>query len=187
MSQSTPPNREPLIPLEYREPVRDGPKRIVDSPGKLVAFVVGSLVLVFVLASIALLALLSNKSGGPESPRARCSSNLKNIAGACVTYSNTHNGAYPADFANMMASSGMTSSFFICPDSNDTPATGTPAQQAAALTPGGGHLSYVWLGKGVTSDSPTDTVLVYEPLSNHQQKGMNVLFNDYSVRWLSAA
>ena len=51
-----------------------------------------------------------------------------------------------------------------------------------------GHVSYIYLGKGLSAESATEgTVLLYEPLSNHTGDGMNVLFADFHVEWLTAA
>ena len=119
-------------------------------------------------------------------PRGKCSSNLKCIAAACIVYANTHQGHYPGSMAELLSSSGMTSAVVICPSSSDAPAAGTQAQQISAFSLPG-HCSYIYLGKGLTSDSPSETVLAYEPLSNHGNSGMNVLFNDYHVQWMAAA
>lgn len=41
--------------------------------------------------------------------------------------------------------------------------------------------SYVYLGKGLTTDCPPETVILYEPLSNHERGGINVLRADGKV------
>jgi prepilin-type processing-associated H-X9-DG protein len=75
----------------------------------------------------------------------------------------------------------------ICPSSNDTPAAIGPTTRATvANINAGGHLSYIYLAKGMTNTQKADTILVYEPLSNHQNNGMNVLFGDLHVDWIAA-
>jgi hypothetical protein len=110
---------------------------------------------------------------------------MRNIAAGCISYANTHNGNYPASMEELLTSTETQSQVFVCPASKDLPAEGTPQQQAAAFS-AGGHLSYIYLGKGLNSNTPADTVIAYEPLSNHKT-GINVLFNDYHVTWLNAA
>jgi prepilin-type processing-associated H-X9-DG protein len=61
----------------------------------------------------------------------------------------------------------------------------TPAVQAGLkdLTDGG-HLSYIYVGAGLTKNSPVDAVVLYEPMSNHKNTGSNVLFADGHVEFL---
>src|SRR5205085_4834411 len=64
----------------------------------------------------------------------------------------------------------------------DKPAAGTtPAQQAANLSDGkGNHISYVYLGKGLSFGSPKQ-LLAYEALDHHDGAGVNALFTDGTV------
>ena len=103
-------------------------------------------------------------------------------------YAKDHGGTFPADLGTLFREQDLTPSVFICPSSNDVAPIG-PTKQAVAtnlLTPG--HNSYVYLGKGLTETAATgDIVILYEPLSNHANNGMNVLFGDGHVEWLTAA
>ena len=50
-----------------------------------------------------------------------------------------------------------------------------------------GHLSYIYLGKEMnTKTISPDTIVAYEPLSNHGD-GSNVLFGDGHVEFVSPA
>lgn len=74
----------------------------------------------------------------------------------------------------------------VCPSTGDTPAPGaTPTLQAAALDQPG-HQSYVYVAKGLTASSPGNTVLVYEPASNHGEIA-HVLFLDGLIVPISAS
>jgi prepilin-type processing-associated H-X9-DG protein len=51
-----------------------------------------------------------------------------------------------------------------------------------------GHCSYIYLGKGLNDRTvAADTVVLYEPLTNHQGDGMHVLFGDFHVEWVPAS
>ena len=79
---------------------------------------------------------------------------------------------------------------FVCPQSGDTPARGATTQEVAAeianspnpegLTNGSkgkGHVSYIYLGRGMTREPPPSAVILYERLENHEE-GINVYFGD---------
>jgi hypothetical protein len=103
-------------------------------------------------------------------------------------YANDHGGQFPDTFMTEFENVELLPRVFVCPSSNDLPASGPTTQATAAnlLTPG--HLSYVDLGRGLNDKSASpDIVLAYEPLSNHNNYGMNALFGDLRVEWLSAA
>ena len=81
----------------------------------------------------------------------------------------------------------LTPDAFICPNTNHTPAALGPTTQASAANiHSGGHLSYIYLGKGFTSSVAPNVILAYEPLSNHGS-GMNVLFGDGHVEFFHTA
>ena len=45
--------------------------------------------------------------------------------------------------------------------------------------------SYIYLGKGMNARTVSaDTVVAYEPLSNHENDGSNVLFGDGRVKFI---
>ena len=48
---------------------------------------------------------------------------------------------------------------------------------------GGGHLSYVYVGKGMNNAAGAAVVVAYEPVSNHGT-GSNFLFGDGSARFI---
>jgi predicted Zn finger-like uncharacterized protein/prepilin-type processing-associated H-X9-DG protein len=114
--------------------------------------------------------------------RVKCASNMRQIGQALLLYANDNQGQFPPKLADLLLAGNITPSVFVCPDSNDTPSPGaTPAAQAAALS-SGGHESYVYIPNLSTSAS-ADTIVLYEPLSDHNGAGMNVLFGDGHVEF----
>jgi prepilin-type processing-associated H-X9-DG protein len=70
----------------------------------------------------------------------------------------------------------------VCPSSKDTASTGATTQAIVVDLKASGHLSYIYIGKGLSDKTVTsDTVVLYEPLADHGEMGMNVLFGDGHV------
>jgi prepilin-type processing-associated H-X9-DG protein len=120
--------------------------------------------------------------------RVKCASNMRQIGQAILLYSNDNRAAYPETLDQLLATQDITSDVFICPTSNDTAAmpNGSKPQQVVALH-APGHLSYVYVGKGLTNQSSADAIVLYENPTNHDPKdGMNFLWADGHVSWESA-
>lgn len=100
-------------------------------------------------------------------PRAICASNLRQIGQAMLLYANENKGVYPRRMEDLLLTQNITSDVFTCPDSGDIKATGPNARAVATALTTGGHLSYLYLGRGLRRDAPADTVLACEWLSNH--------------------
>ncbi|MDB5321452.1 MAG: hypothetical protein JWN40_3083 [Phycisphaerales bacterium] len=122
--------------------------------------------------------------------RYRCEDNLRRIAGHLEIYASSHGNRYPDRFEELLEANafldGLPSDTFVTPFSLDTPATGATTREVAAQLSSGGHNSYIYLGKGLTSPCPPNTVLVYEPLSKHARNinGIHVLYDGQPVAFL---
>jgi hypothetical protein len=118
--------------------------------------------------------------------RGRCSSNLRSIGQAVQMYANENRGNFPPDFATLLLTQDLTSEIYVCFATNDTRATGPTTQAIADQLSAGGHVSYVYVGRGLTLKSPADAVVAYEPAANHGKAGC-VLYADGHVNWVKAA
>jgi hypothetical protein len=123
--------------------------------------------------------------------RYRCEDNLRRIAAHLEIYAASHANRYPGQFEELLQPNaffdGLASDTFVTPFSSDTPAIApTTREVAAQLSSGGGHCSYIYIGKGLTTPCPPNTVLVYEPLSKHAGniKGIHVLYDGQPVAFL---
>ena len=139
--------------------------------------------------SLAGFSLLERPRSRPTANRAKCASNLRQIGQAAYLYANENGGRLPDDFATMIMTEDIVSACFVCPSTNDTPAIPAATTQATAVNlQAPGHCSYIYLGKDWMQDELTaDVVLAYEPLSDHQNNGMNVLYGDGHVDFESLA
>ena len=114
--------------------------------------------------------------------RVKCASNMRQIGLALLQYANDHHGQYPPRLEELILDGNINSNVFVCPDSIDTPAPGsTPQAQAAALS-SGGHESYIYV-PNLNSSVSAETIVLYEPLSDHAGQGMNILFGDGHVEF----
>jgi prepilin-type processing-associated H-X9-DG protein len=112
--------------------------------------------------------------------RGRCLSNLHQIGLGILLYNQDYKGAFPDSLITLAANEQLAPSVFICPSSNDTPATSS----AGMSTPG--HLSFIYLGKGLTDKTVLpNQVIAYEPLANHGD-GIDVLFGDGHAEFIDA-
>jgi hypothetical protein len=126
---------------------------------------------VAVWAAIAVLLLLmiwpTRRQSHDHPPELRCRSNLRQIGMGVMMYANENNGSFPDDFETIVLTQEMTSDVFVCAASNDTSAVGPTTRAVAAQLSAGGHLSYVYTGKALTSESPANAVVAYERPGNH--------------------
>lgn len=151
------------------------------------AAIFGCLVLLLAVATSLLLPSLCRSRESAN--RVKCASNLRQFGAAMETYAKAHGGRFPPDFETLARDSDIAAPAFVCPSSNDIPATiDKPADWAAALKPDSHELSYVYVAGGLrTADVAEKTILVYENPSNHLDSGMNVLYGDYHVEWVPKA
>ena len=126
------------------------------------------------------------KQHGEVRNRIICPNNLRTIGQALTLYANNHDHKYPGDLSALLGED-FSSSFLVCPSTNDEPAIGATTQAVLADFATPNHCSYIYLGKGLSQPLPSDRVMALESLKNHQEKGMNVLFGDMHVEWLDKA
>jgi prepilin-type processing-associated H-X9-DG protein len=120
-------------------------------------------------------------------PRVKSASNLRQIGQGILLYCNDHGGAFPDTFQAILLDGDITSDVFVSPMGSDTRAVDPTMQATADQLTEGGHLSYVYLGRGLTTKTVTDdTIVAYEKLSIAGY-GANVLFGDGHVEWRDAA
>jgi prepilin-type processing-associated H-X9-DG protein len=119
--------------------------------------------------------------------RGACASNLRKIGAALERYTLDNGGRFPESLATLMVVERLEPELFLCPQGEQTAARGqTPQARAEKLT-FGRHLSYAYLGRGLSRRSGAGagyaTVMAYERLSHHGD-GINVLFADGRVTFV---
>jgi hypothetical protein len=116
--------------------------------------------------------------------RSTCASNLMQIGLALQRYTSANGGRFPDSLDVLVLDGSLPVELLVCPSSKDTVAPGTsPREQVAGLAKGG-HQSYAYVGKGMRM-APGKRVVAYEALSDHENEGVNVLFSDTSVQFLT--
>ena len=172
-------NEQSSVPLNYA-----GPR----SPGKRPRLKAFLIVLTMGLVTAGMIGVLlpSLNHTRHYSPEQRCASNLRQIGQGVQMYANENRGAFPPDFPTLLLTQDLTAEVFVCNQTGDVRATGRDMQAIAGQLMAGGHLSYVYTGRGLTAQSPADAVVAYEPLSNHGDEA-NVLWADGTLKWLDAA
>jgi len=138
----------------------------------------------------------------------RCGSNLRQLGQALTLYAQANAGRLPETLEDLLrADLDLTPHVFLCPSSNDEVMPGLSSTQPSAdemvarirergmptslsdpppPTTRPRYFSYIYAASGRTIDQITPrTVLVYEPLSNHDGDGAHVLFGDGDAEWLN--
>jgi prepilin-type processing-associated H-X9-DG protein len=184
---STPP------PIPPQQPPQQPPPGYYPPPGMqpqksnvgLIVGIVIACVVIFGACGVSILLPALSKARETAN-RVKCMTNLRQIGTAMMLYANENNGAYPDTIGGLM-DQPITTAVLVCPSSTDTPALpGATPKATGANVEAGGHLSYVYLGKGLTNRAQADLVLVYEPMANHHNSGMSVLYGDGHVEFLNA-
>jgi prepilin-type processing-associated H-X9-DG protein len=115
-----------------------------------------------------------------QANRIKCASNMRQIGQAIQIYANENKGQFPPDLDTLLKQGDLTSEVFICPSSSDE-----RAPDGTSLTVAG-HLSFVYV-PGQNYKAGAYSVLLYEPLTNHNNDGINVLFGDGHVDFVPRA
>jgi len=118
--------------------------------------------------------------------RSLCRSNLHQIGLGIIMYCNNHGGTFPDSFQALMLDTPISPAMFVCPSSNDAPTTAPTTQAMADDLNHPGHISYIYLGRGLTNKSVLpNQIIAYEPLGNHSD-GIDVLLGDGNARFVES-
>jgi len=115
--------------------------------------------------------------------RVKCHSNLQQIGQALQLYANHHGGHYPDDLLALLLNEDVTGAVFVCPSSNDEPATGATTRELSDNFNQPNHCSYIYFGKGLSTPVDSNRVIAAEKPENHGGYGMNILFGDGHVEF----
>jgi len=119
--------------------------------------------------------------------RAKCASNLSQIGKAIIIYANEHRGQYPSEFAVLAMNGDLVPEVFTCPSSNAERADwGATLESHRTPLTDPKHCSYVYCGDSLTttaSETDDEIILAYEPPTNHDNDGINILFVDGHVEF----
>ena len=120
--------------------------------------------------------------------RVKSATNLRQIGEAILLYSNDFQGQYPDSFRTILLNEDVTSDTFVSPSRDETPAGGATTRAVADDLDSGGHVSYVYLGEGLTTKTAMpETVVAYEIPVATDGGGANVLFGDGHVEFFEGS
>lgn len=127
----------------------------------------------------------------PQAKQSMCRTNQGHIVGACLEYAKDHDGHFPATLEEaeeiiVAHDPFFPSDDFTCPALGGVRAMSSSTRPALGKLAAGGLSSYVYLGKGMTTAVAGTTIILYEPLTNHYGRGMNVTYADATSQWLDA-
>jgi prepilin-type processing-associated H-X9-DG protein len=153
------------------------------------ATIVRVLIGLSVLLGFFLLAIPLGRFAIESLNRSKCESNLRAIGQCLLLYANGNGGHLPPDLGTLAWNEDIAPIVFVCPGSNTSAPANLPANQLVTWV--NAHSNYVYLGSGIIVPHTSmgfqgsgKVVLAYEK-EKHHGKGMNVLFLDSRVDWMS--
>jgi prepilin-type processing-associated H-X9-DG protein len=168
------------LPLDYAGPQGSSPRR-----RWMLRLLLGIVLAFLVVAVIG--SLEPYHVSRSRAIRAASANNLHEIGQAISAYSRHYRGQYPDSFPTLLLHENIAPYVFVCLGTNDTPATGPTTQAISGNLLVLGHCSYIYIGNGLDSATVrSNTVVAYEPMANNGGAGMNVLFGDGHVEFVSA-
>lgn len=120
--------------------------------------------------------------------RIHCGNNLRAIGQAIELYmADTKQDSAPPDFATLLnnpaALNALVPDTFVCPSSNADRAVGN--QWTSLIKDNTANCSYIYIPGLTRNNASSSRPVVYEPLTDHDDDGANVLFGDGHVDWLT--
>ncbi|HVT87354.1 MAG TPA: H-X9-DG-CTERM domain-containing protein [Tepidisphaeraceae bacterium] len=118
--------------------------------------------------------------------RVKCASNLRSIGQAILLYANDNQGKFPPNLGELILKEELTAGSFICPSGN--------TQLPNAVGPDIGkqiadwvnaNSDYVYLGAGKTAAAPAVDIIAYDKPGHHDNDGINILFADGHVDFVT--
>lgn len=140
------------------------------------------------LALVGLLLVASGREIVTRTRRARSAQQLSALGMAVQFYSNgNREGQFPDSLSTLMIEESIPPEVFVYPGGSDTPASGATwqVQQADFARPG--HCSYLYFGAGLSNAGDSNTVVACERSISETASGMNVLFLDGHVEYVTGA
>lgn len=145
-----------------------------------IALGVGSVVVWTILSILAIPAYTRARR---QAIRVQCASQMRQMGMAAMMYANANRNLLPPNM-DALTTSGIPAALFTCPA-----CAGDPTKPVSSTGAFGGY-HYVYLGNARPLNairSPATIPLIYEPLSNHADGGVNVLFMDGHVELLNGS
>lgn len=118
--------------------------------------------------------------------RVKCASNLRQIGLGVMLYANDHKGKYPPNLGTLVIETDLNPEVFMCPTADSAlpqAIRGAKVEDQAAWV--SANADYVYVGAAMNSGMPAEKILAYEKIENHEQEGINILFNDGHVEWVT--
>jgi prepilin-type processing-associated H-X9-DG protein len=116
-----------------------------------------------------------------QAQRVQCMSQMRSIGQAVMIYAATNRGFLPPTLDELVKAKTIPARLFTCPACAGTPTKPTASSGAY------GTYHYVYLGAGRKLPSirrPSQEPLLFEPMTNHTDPGINVLFCDGHVEFV---
>jgi hypothetical protein len=153
----------------------------------------GKVLLVTIAVAVLVMVLMPAPGRAREgAQRVKCMSNLRELSLALQAYAGGNRGRFPDRLEPLVLDGSVVPQTCFCPnvadDDGKTVTGGTPKQVALQLA--AARVSYIYVGKGLGTNSAPDVVILYElpghhPVSRYKvtrpedaKKGSHVLFAD---------
>jgi prepilin-type processing-associated H-X9-DG protein len=118
--------------------------------------------------------------------RVKCASNMRQIGQGILLYANDHKGKYPDNLGQLVVAEDLTAQVFVCPSgSKNVPMDIIRAPKDQQGDWVNQHSDYIYLGAGKKNSIAADVITLYEKSQDHGNAGMNLLFGDGHVEFMT--
>ena len=174
-------------PLDYRNP-----KDAVDPTNRVRTVLVRVFGTIVVLLFVVTIFMPGGSIAREPALRIKCAQNLRALGTVVQLYASENRGQLPSDWRALLHQEDLLPEILTCPSSDESRAEGATTQAMNASLLAGGHISYAWVGTGLTFSKLTPTTVIAFDLHDHAPRdraknaGINVLLGDGATQFVDA-
>ncbi len=148
---------------------------------RLPRWIIPAVVVVGALFFLGSILLPSGCKSRETANRIKCAANLRQIGNALMLFAKEHDGKFPDQLSELIATEDLTPSGLVCPSGTADASTASSPTQLAADLLDKRYSSYIYIRQNLGNP---DKAIVVESVKDHDEDGICVLFGDYHAEFM---